>query len=417
MQSAFDKGRQWMQQDAPENETRKAGDFRKTENSMPRRDTSDWKISLTDNVSSYLGSRNPMARDIDPKTESVWLFDNVAYRPVHVYPHKPQPHQAEFIAAYFQRNTGKDISQAVADIAEKIGLKKQGANEAETEKRIAERLQPFTDAIAPARSVSITLPNGQQERLGPGGRSAVSEQTLVALESHKDGETISIQPNPPEVAIHGAMTTHFTEPEGWLIISDIDDSVKTTMTPSPIGILQTTFVDDPKPIPGMPELYQRIQSTFPQPPTWFYLSASPYNLYPFLRSFLHAHYPPGPIVLRDASWMNLGGFLASLTQGTEAYKKSRIEKIHQWLPKRKVICVGDSTQSDPEAYGDICRKYPGWVRKVFIRRVEDVAEMQGTDKNSAGRFEKAFEGVEKGVWQTFLKPEECWEAVEKLRGT
>lgn len=59
----------------------------------------------------------------------------------------------------------------------------------------------------------------------------------------------------------------------------------------------------------------------------------------------------------------------SLTQGTEAYKRGRMEMVHTWLPKRKVLCVGDSTQSDPEAYGDIYRMYKGWVKKIFIRKV------------------------------------------------
>lgn len=117
----------------------------------------------------------------------------------------------------------------------------------------------------------------------------------------------------------------------------------------------------------MPQFYSHLLSFLN--PTWFYLSASPYNLYPFLRSFIRENYPSGTILLREASWMDLGGFLASLTQGTEAYKRERMEMLHRMLPRRKVICIGDSTQSDPEAYGDICRKYPGWVKAVFIRKV------------------------------------------------
>jgi len=133
--------------------------------------------------------------------------------------------------------------------------------------------------------------------------------------------------------------------------TDIDDSIKVTMTPSPTGILRSTFISTPEPITHMPTLYQHIDSTLH--PSWFYLSASPYNLYPFLRTFLHNFYPRGTIILRDASWMDLAGFLASLTQGTQAYKVGRMEKVHGWLPNRKVICVGDSTQTDPEAYGEM----------------------------------------------------------------
>ena len=200
-----------------------------------------------------------------------------------------------------------------------------------------------------------------------------------------------------------------------VFVADIDDSIKITMTPSPVGILRSTFVSEPTPIPSMPALYQHIAKTLS--PTWLYLSASPYNLHPFLSSFLTEHYPPGPILLRQASWMDLGGFLKSLTQGTEAYKRSRMDKIHEWLPQRKVLCVGDSTQSDPEAYGDICRKYKGWVKAVYIRKVIDVAEMDESGKNDDKRFEKAFRGVERGVWRTFTEPEELWKAVDALKNT
>lgn len=67
--------------------------------------------------------------------------------------------------------------------------------------------------------------------------------------------------------------------------------------------------------------------------------------------------------------MDLSGFLLSLTQGTEKYKKERMEKLHGMWKGRKVICVGDSTQSDPEAYGEVARMFGGWIRKIFIRKV------------------------------------------------
>lgn len=186
------------------------------------------------------------------------------------------------------------------------------------------------------------------------------------------------------------------------------------MTCSPIGILKSTFVSEPTPISGMPELYKYISSTIP--PTWFYLSASPYNLYPFLRPFIRQYYPSGTIVLRDASWMTLGGLLQSLTQGTKAYKVSRMNKIHSWLPNRKILCVGDSTQSDPEAYGEIYRKHKGWIKGIFIRKVYGVGEMNESSKNDDERFEKAFHDMPRGVWRTFEEPGEVYAAVDALKG-
>ena len=124
------------------------------------------------------------------------------------------------------------------------------------------------------------------------------------------------------------------------MLSDIDDTIKVTQTPSPIGILRQTFVvETPEPIAGMPELYSHLVSTLRTPP-FFYLSASPYNLYPFLKRFREDHYPQGTIILRDASWQNLGGLISSLSQDTQKYKVSRIHKIHAWFPHRRFICLG-----------------------------------------------------------------------------
>jgi phosphatidate phosphatase APP1 len=211
-------------------------------------------------------------------------------------------------------------------------------------------------------------------------------------------------------------TTHFVEPTGWAIISDIDDTIKITQTTSPLGILHNTFcVERALPVPGMPELYAHLKTKL-QDPAYLYLSASPYNLYPFLRSFRTEHFPSGPLILRDASWQNLGGLIASLSQGTQEYKADRIEKVHSWLPQKKVILIGDSTQSDPEAYGECARKFPGWVGALFIRKVTGIAGMDEEVKNGDERFERAFEGVERGIWHVFTEPGEVAERVDELVG-
>lgn len=120
-----------------------------------------------------------------------------------------------------------------------------------------------------------------------------------------------------------------------------------------MGILRESFVSPPSPIPGMPELYAEMRSFLPEGTAWFYLSASPYNLYPFLKQFRKQYYPPGTLILRDSSWKTVAGLLSALTLDTEEYKVDRMGKINSWLPMRKMIAIGDSTQSDPEAYGEM----------------------------------------------------------------
>ena len=134
---------------------------------------------------------------------------------------------------------------------------------------------------------------------------------------------------------------------------DVDDTIKITQTSDPVGIIRSTFVSQATPVAGMPELYTFIQRLISNQAPWFYLSASPYNLYPFLSDFRQRYFPQGTMILRDASWMNLAGLLSNLTLGTQEYKVDRMTKVNTWLPKRKMILIGDSTQSDPESYGEM----------------------------------------------------------------
>jgi phosphatidate phosphatase APP1 len=150
---------------------------------------------------------------------------------------------------------------------------------------------------------------------------------------------------------------------------------------------------EPTPTAGMPEFYAHIQKLITPASPFFYLSASPYNLYPFLRDFRDAHYPHGQLILRDASWMSLPGLLSNLTVGTQEYKVDRIKKINGWLPGRKTILIGDSTQTDPESYGEIYRTFPAWVKLILIRKVTNISGSGMAEKNEPGRFEKAFKNV------------------------
>jgi phosphatidate phosphatase APP1 len=303
------------------------------------------KVAATSTVTdvlSYLGSNNPLPQDIK-SDDTVWLMDNVAFKS-----QDKDEWQAEFVVAVFEQHESKSISDAVNGVAEKIGL----ANDDAAKKTIESRMHAFLQDILPGRTVGAMFGGNTPLSLGPGGHNGISSDIRL-LPTAEDGTRVQTVAQVPQgVTGMKTMTTVYAEPEGWAVISDIDDSIKVTMTSDPIGILRSTFVSDPTPIAGMPELYAWIQQLISERSPFFYLSASPYNLYPFLHAFREAHYPQGQIVLRDASWMSIPGLLSNLTLGTHEYKVDRIRKINSWLPRRKLICIGDSTQSDPESYGD-----------------------------------------------------------------
>jgi len=330
---------------AMEKKTREKQGFHQTEIAMPnikKLPASDARPSFTTDLLSHLGHWNPRPKNIT-ENDSVWLLDNTAHRSAIT-----GKWEAEFVAAVFDKNTGLEVSTVVADIAEKVGLGKGDAAEA----TIRERLLPFMQSILPGRKVDVDFQQ-QTLNLGPGGRNAISSDVKV-LPSFKDGDIVPSTAKVPQGA-NGVLTmkTVYAEPAGWAVISDIDDTIKVTMTSDPIGILKSTFVDPATPIAGMPELYTFIQRIISEKAPFFYLSASPYNLYPFLSKFRDQYYPQGTVILRDASWMNLSGLLSNLTMGTQEYKVDRMNKINAWLPKRKMICIGDSTQADPESYGEM----------------------------------------------------------------
>ncbi|KAJ5960169.1 uncharacterized protein N7479_007319 [Penicillium vulpinum] len=364
--------------------------------------------------SSFLSPKNPLAHPADPRKHTVWLLDNTAYQPVNEETDEYQLcWHAEVVACIFETEGRRDVGNLVAAIADYIGLDGEVGGDDEARRRITERVQPFLNHVSPARTVTLQVPisrPAQSHGLGPSDRNGIVSQTVDMGEMRiYDGEIVR-----PRLQHFGdeavSMNTNFAVPEGWLIVSDIDDTIKHTKTLEPTGVIRTTFADVPEPIAGMPEFYRYLHAEFS--PAWFYLSASPYNLYPFLHDFLDEYYYPGTLVLRDYSWMDITGLIKSFTEKTQEYKVDRMEKIRRWFPRRRVLCIGDSTQQDPEAYAEMYSRYPEWIHAIMIRKVTDVAHME--EKNEPGRFEEAFKYVPRHIWTVFEDPEELYDFVDEL---
>lgn len=389
-----------------ESRTRSDHGFEEAENSLVKNAVAS-KASKFQDFLSYLGPRNPLPVQVTKK-DAVWLFDNVAFRSSGGHWH------AEFVSAVFESKTSARLVDYVGDVASILKISKGDAEEA----IIEERIVPFVMDIQPGRQVKVDFGGkaAAKLKLGPGGRHGISSDIKRVPGPAAKGELMAVSEADVPVGATGIlhMKTVYAEPEGWAVISDVDDTIKVTMTSDPAGILRSTFVSTPTPVAGMPELYAYLATLVTQTAPWFYLSASPYNLYPFLSEFRDQYYPHGQLILRDSSWMTISGLLSNLTLGTEQYKIDRIKKVHRWLPKRKMILIGDSTQSDPEAYGAAFRAFPGWIKLILIRKVTDIAAVGVEEKNAPKRFEDAFEGVPRDMWHVFESPSECPELLHKV---
>lgn len=387
--------------------------------------------SLTKTVDKVLHPNGNQAKNPDHDDE-VWLMDNTAYRSSPT----AQDWKAEFVVAFFKDNDDirKKITVALADL---VQLLKLAPNDDATEARLRERIAPFLRQIGPNMQVDVQYTSGTDGKLhfgpsdGNGILSAVSPLPNAQQAKPGDSWTMSVVNSQRESPAECSPTAHlqtgktfFVEDGGWGVISDIDDTIKVTEVRDRIKLLKHTFVDMPTAIQGMPDLYKGLRealSTASHPAPFMYLSASPYNLYPFLRGFVQeAGFPGGTIILRDMSWMDMESFVMSLTKGTQEYKTDRMRKIFSWLPRTNWVCIGDSTQTDPEAYAEFyeyCQKegLGGRVARIWIHKVVGVNPSKEKELNDPQRFEKAFAKVPKNIWKTFENAQELYSEFEALK--
>ena len=100
----------------------------------------------------------------------------------------------------------------------------------------------------------------------------------------------------------------------------------------------------------MPELYAKLKNTLKA--SFFYVSGSPFQLYPSMQPFINANFPGGPILMKNltVSIDSLQNFID--TSATQAFKLSMIQRIKSFYPKKSFLLIGDSTEKDPETYGE-----------------------------------------------------------------
>lgn len=156
-----------------------------------------------------------------------------------------------------------------------------------------------------------------------------------------------------------------TEGRGVSLISDIDDTIKHSAIASGAReIFKNTFIRDlgDLTIKGVKEWYTKMASLGVQ---MHYVSNSPWQLYPVLRSYFSlAGLPPGSFHLKQYS-----GMLQGIFEPAAERKRGSLDRIMRDFPERKFILVGDSGEADLEVYTDVVLDNPGRVLGVFIRDV------------------------------------------------
>ena len=157
------------------------------------------------------------------------------------------------------------------------------------------------------------------------------------------------------------------------IVSDIDDTVLHTQVGSRLKMLIWSFFRNSYsrlPLPGVARLYRRLAEVDNETdinPT-FYVSSSPWNLYPVLERFIDSvDLPKGPILLRD---MGIRGITKLASD--HSHKGVNIVEILKTYPRLNFILLGDSGQKDAKIYSDVAKQFPGRILCAYIRDTGNV---------------------------------------------
>ncbi|MEX0711233.1 MAG: phosphatase domain-containing protein [Pirellulales bacterium] len=191
------------------------------------------------------------------------------------------------------------------------------------------------------------------------------------------------------------------EPEGFSVISDIDDTIKISNVRDQQMLLRNTFLRRFEPVPGMAELYKGWATAGA---AFHYVSGSPWQLYvPMAEFHERSGFPRGsfhmrPFRLRDAR-------NREVWSSPDELKRLAVEPLLESYPGRHFICVGDSGERDPEIYGSLARRFPDRIRAVCIRNVS------GESADDV-RYARAFEGVSRDRWRLFDDPAELAGLIE-----
>ncbi len=151
------------------------------------------------------------------------------------------------------------------------------------------------------------------------------------------------------------------------IVSDLDDTVISTMLPRPFIAAWNSFFRTEsarQAVPGMAAMYTELLAAHPRAPI-VYVSTGAWNTQGFLRRFLARHgFPDGPMLLTDWGPTNTGWFRSG-----QQHKTSALLQLSTDFPSITWVLVGDDGQHDPEIYDGFAESDPHRVRAICIREL------------------------------------------------
>ncbi|WP_313777695.1 phosphatase domain-containing protein [Flagellimonas lutaonensis] len=163
------------------------------------------------------------------------------------------------------------------------------------------------------------------------------------------------------------------------VISDIDDTILHTGVVSSLKwrVLMNTFfkrATSRSALEGTASFYHKLhrgKSGSAANPI-FYVSHSPWNMYRYLELFLKTNnFPKGPILLRS-----MASFRSRNKKNGNPHKYLEIVNILETYPELSFLLIGDSGEKDGDIYLDISNRFPGRIKAIYLRSVNDTKRVE-----------------------------------------
>ncbi len=185
--------------------------------------------------------------------------------------------------------------------------------------------------------------------------------------------TVTLAQPDLSLAIKGEGKLFVPHKTQYAFISDIDDTVLVSHSASKFRRLRVLLTKNPhsrKAFEDVVNHYHLLAMAHTEPDVpnpFFYVSSSEWNLYDDLKEFFkHNGLPKGAFLLNEIKkWYQLFKTGKTKHQG----KLIRVARILDVFPLQRFILLGDNSQSDPEIYAAVAKKYPEKIVAIYIRNI------------------------------------------------
>ncbi|KAH3670622.1 hypothetical protein OGAPHI_001137 [Ogataea philodendri] len=274
--------------------------------------------------------------------------------------------------------THPDTKTADTDSASTVSSGSESTASSSVNDTIRDRIQGIMARNIPRTPLNITLYSDDKTDSLLGANlytDSVGAFNLSVASSYKPSYiTVSSLENP---AIQETQIANVIDPKGVSVITDIDDTVRTTgVLGDKRELFRNVFARDFNEceIPRLAVWLQQLKSQYHCP--IHYVSNSPWQIYNIVCGFMdYVGLPVDSISLRQYS----GNLIASFTMPSSERKKDSLIKLFKDFPNRKFILIGDAGEQDIEAYAQLVKLFPTQVLAVYIRALNGAFSSTGED--------------------------------------